>query len=109
MMVDEAHIITIASHREWRQRGVGELLLASLIDQAAEQGAHIVTLEVRVSNETAQALYRKYGMAVMGKRKRYYSDNGEDALIMSTPTLTSAEYQRLMQEVKTKLFARLSL
>ena len=107
-MVDEAHISTIASNGDWRRRGVGELLLASLIDQATELGAHMVTLEVRVSNETAQALYRKYGMTVAGKRKHYYSDNGEDAFIMSTPTLTSAEYQRLMQELKTNLFTRLS-
>jgi ribosomal-protein-alanine N-acetyltransferase len=108
MMVDEAHISTIASHSDWRRRGVGELLLLSLIDQATELGAHMVTLEVRVSNESAQALYRKYGMMVTGKRKKYYSDNGEDALIMSTPTLTSAEYQRLIQELKTNLFTRLS-
>ena len=83
-------------------------MLASLIDRATELGAHMVTLEVRVSNEKAQALYRKFGMKVTGKRKRYYSDNGEDAFIMSTPTLTSAEYQRLMLELRGKLVARLS-
>ena len=108
LMVDEAHISTIASHKDWRRHGVGELLLASLIDQATELGAHAVTLEVRVSNTAAQSLYQKYGMTVEGKRKKYYSDNGEDAYIMSTPELTSAEYQRLMQELKTKLITRLS-
>jgi ribosomal-protein-alanine N-acetyltransferase len=79
-----------------------------LVDGGRSAHQHMVTLEVRVSNETAQALYRKYGMTVTGKRKKYYSDNGEDAFIMSTPVLTSAEYQRLMQELKIKLFTRLS-
>ena len=108
LMFDEAHISTIASHRDRRRRGIGELLLASMIDQASEIGAQMVTLEVRVSNLNAQALYRKYGFEVTGKRKSYYSDNGEDALIMSTPGVTTAEFQRRMQELKTKLFARVS-
>jgi ribosomal-protein-alanine N-acetyltransferase len=108
LMVDEAHISTIASHRDWRRRGIGELLLVAMIDQAAEIGAEIVTLEVRVSNLAAQSLYRKYGFQVTGTRKRYYSDNGEDAWIMSTPQVSTAEYQRRLQELKSDLFARLS-
>ncbi len=108
LMVDEAHISTIAAHRDWRRRGIGELLLAAMIDRAAEIGANIVTLEVRVSNLAAQTLYRKYGFEVTGRRTRYYSDNGEDALIMSTPSITTAEFQRRLQELKSDLFARLS-
>jgi ribosomal-protein-alanine N-acetyltransferase len=108
LMVDEAHISTIASHRDWRRRGIGELLLVSMIDGAAEIGGQMVTLEVRVSNLNAQALYRKYGFEVTGRRKSYYSDNGEDALIMSTPGVTTADFQRRMQELKARLFARLS-
>ena len=107
LMVDEAHISTIASHRDWRGRGIGELLFASILDRAAEIGANIVMLEVRVTNLSAQSLYRKYGFEVTGTRKKYYSDNGEDALIMSTPPITTAEYQRCLQELKEKLFARL--
>ena len=108
LMVDEAHVSTIASHRDWRRRGIGELLLVSMIDRATEIGANFVTLEVRVSNLAAQALYRKYGFEVTGERRRYYSDNGEDALIMSTPSVTMADFQRHIQELKSDLFARLS-
>ncbi len=108
LMVDEGHISTIAAHRDWRRRGIGELLLAAMIDRAMEIGARLVTLEVRVSNLNAQALYRKYGFEVTGKRIRYYSDNGEDALIMSTPSITTAEYQRRLLELHAPLFARLS-
>ena len=108
LMVDEAHISTIAAHHDWRRQGIGELLLVSMIDAGAETGAQMVTLEVRVSNMSAQSLYRKYGFEVTGRRKGYYSDNGEDALIMSTPSITTAEFQRRMQELKSKLSGRLS-
>jgi ribosomal-protein-alanine N-acetyltransferase len=108
LMVDEAHISTIAAHRDWRRRGIGELLLVSMVDRAVEIGARFVTLEVRISNLNAQALYRKYGFEVTGTRKNYYSDNSEDALIMSTSTITTADFQRRMQQLKGRLFARLS-
>ncbi len=108
LMVDEAHISTIATHPDWRRRGVGELLLLAMIDGAMELGADIVTLEVRVSNMPAQTLYRKYGFEIVGERKGYYSDNGEDAYIMSTPRITTAEFVRRVQELKAALFKRLS-
>lgn len=71
-------------------------------------GARVVTLEVRVSNQLAQALYLKYGFEIVGQRRNYYSDNGEDALIMTTPPLGGAEFQRRLQELKAALLARLS-
>ncbi len=108
LMVDDAHISTIATHPDWRRRGIGELLLVAMIDGALEVDARAVTLEVRVSNEGAQVLYRKYGFDVAGVRKRYYSDNNEDAWIMSTPIITTAEYQRKFQQLKQTLFTRLS-
>jgi ribosomal-protein-alanine N-acetyltransferase len=108
LMVDEAHISTIATHPDWRRRGIGELLLLAMIDGAAEIGANIVTLEVRVSNVAAQTLYRKYGFEIAGRRKGYYSDNGEDALIMSTPSIGTAQFARRLQELKAALFQRLS-
>ena len=108
LMVDEAHISTIASHHDWRRHGIGELLLVSMIEAGAEIGAQMITLEVRLSNLVAQSLYRKYGFEVTGRRKGYYSDNGEDAFIMSTPTITTAEFQRRMEELKLILSARLS-
>lgn len=107
-MVGEAHISTIAVASEWRRRGIGELLLVAMIDAAAEIGARVVTLEVRVSNLGAQALYRKYDFQVVGQRKHYYIDNGEDAYIMTTPRILSASFNGRFQELKTALFKRLS-
>jgi ribosomal-protein-alanine N-acetyltransferase len=63
---------------------------------------------VRVSNSVAQGLYRKYGLQVAGRRKGYYSDNGEDALIMSTPPITTAAFNRRLQELRAALFKRLA-
>ena len=102
MMVDEAHIVTIAVRRSQRHQGLGEWLLLSIIDLSRRMRAKYVTLEVRESNRTAQALYEKYGFTKAGTRKKYYSDNGEDALIMTTCDLNSPSYlerlQRLRQE-----------
>ncbi len=86
-MFEEAHVTTIGVDPGHRGRGLGELLLVSLIDQALSRKASWMTLEVRVSNESAQSLYRKYGFTVQGTRKRYYSDNNEDAYIMWSPPL----------------------
>lgn len=108
LMVDEAHISTLATHPLWRRRGIGELLLLAMIDNATEIGARWVTLEVRTSNIGAQALYRKYGFEVTGLRKKYYSDNGEDALIMTTPIITTMEYQQKLQILKSTLFNHLA-
>jgi ribosomal-protein-alanine N-acetyltransferase len=92
LMVDEGHITTIAMREEWRGRGLGELLLACLIDAAQDLGIARMTLEVRVSNTPAQTLYRKYGFEEQGVRPRYYSDNNEDAYIMSTGDIQAASY-----------------
>ena len=83
MLVDEAHIGTIATHPQWRRRGIGGLLLAAMIERAAALGAQMVTLEVRVSNGAAAALYRKFGFEIQGTRRHYYHDDGEDAHIMT--------------------------
>jgi ribosomal-protein-alanine N-acetyltransferase len=106
LMLEDAHLVTIAVKPDYRGRGLGELLLVSMLDWACSLGAHRMTLEVRVSNHVAQDLYRKYGFTIEGVRRRYYSDNGEDALIMTTPLITSAEYQAAFQEHKAKLLQR---
>jgi ribosomal-protein-alanine N-acetyltransferase len=93
----EAHISTIAVAPELRGRGLGELLLATLIDHALSLGACIVTLEVRVSNVVAGALYAKYGFTRVGRRKAYYADNREDAWIMSTPELTDPAWRSVFE------------
>lgn len=109
MAADEAHISTIAVHPNSRQRGIGQLLLVAAIERAAELGANIVSLEVRVSNMVAQNLYRKYGFQVVGRRRRYYSDNREDALIMTAEYVASAPYQRMFQKRREQLTRRLAL
>jgi len=107
-IVDETHISTIAVTPEFRGRGIGELLLIAMIDTSQELGTKLVTLEVRKSNETAQALYRKYRFEIVGERKRYYSDNGEDAWIMTTPDITTASFNAGLAELRAALFARLA-
>jgi ribosomal-protein-alanine N-acetyltransferase len=84
VMVDEAHITTFAVDPRWRRRGVGERLLLALLDLSVARRAREATLEVRLSNFPARRLYEKYGFRPVGIRPRYYSDNGEDALIMTT-------------------------
>jgi len=107
-IVDEAHICTLAVHSAWRGRGLGELLLTALIERASEINAAALTLEVRASNVAAQSMYRKYGFIRMGLRKRYYSDNNEDAIIMTTDPISSASFQRRFQTQRTVLYQKLA-
>jgi ribosomal-protein-alanine N-acetyltransferase len=90
LMVDEAHITTFAVHPGYRRRRIGERLLLALLDLAVDRHAREATLEVRLSNLPARRLYEKYGFRPVGIRPRYYSDDGEDALIMTTEPLASA-------------------
>lgn len=83
LLVDEAHVSTIAVHPTDRGRGIGEALLLAALDLAARIGAELATLEVRASNRAAQNLYRKHGFAVVGSRTGYYKDNQEDAVLMT--------------------------
>lgn len=87
LMVDEAHITTFAIHPAWRRQHIGERLLMAFLDLAVDRGAHEATLEVRLSNLPARRLYEKYGFRPVGLRPRYYSDDNEDALIMTTEPL----------------------
>ena len=100
LMLREAHLIVIAARNNYRRVGIGEGLLISVIELARQVNANVVTLEVRVSNETAQALYKKYGFQVVGRRPRYYSDNGEDAVLMSTDAITSISFQANFQQLR---------
>lgn len=86
-LYDEAHITTIGIDVPYRGRGLGEALLLRLLDESVRRGANMLTLEVRISNEGAIRLYEKYGFSVHGVRPRYYSDNGEDAYLMWSPSL----------------------
>jgi ribosomal-protein-alanine N-acetyltransferase len=93
LMVDEAHITTFGVHPDHRRQGVGRRLLLRLAELSIDLGAARMTLEVRVSNAPAQALYRSFGFRVAGRRTAYYSDDGEDALVMTTPALADAAMQ----------------
>ena len=100
LMVGEVHITTIAVREACREQGIGAMLLIAIMDMAIQLNAHMVTLEVRISNTQAQSLYTSYGFYQTGIRKHYYSDNGEDAYIMSTNTLTSQSYREYYQKMK---------
>jgi ribosomal-protein-alanine N-acetyltransferase len=89
LMVDEAHVTTFAIDPAWRRRRLGERLLIALLDLAIERRAGEATLEVRLSNLPARRLYEKFGFRPVGIRPRYYSDDNEDALIMTTERLDS--------------------
>jgi ribosomal-protein-alanine N-acetyltransferase len=96
LMVDEAHVTTFAVLPAYRRRGMGGLLLSELMALSADLGAVVCTLEVRLSNAAARKLYQEFGFKPVGVRPRYYSDDGEDALIMTTDRLETPEMQRLM-------------
>jgi len=106
LWLDEAHISTIAVHPDWRGRGLGELLLLAMLERSIELKAAQATLEVRVSNQVAQNLYRKYEFEIVGIRRRYYRDNGEDAYIMTVPALDAA-YARRLARLRQALAQRL--
>jgi ribosomal-protein-alanine N-acetyltransferase len=89
LMVDEAHITTFAIAPAWRRNHLAERLLVAILDIALDRRATEATLEVRLSNLPARRLYEKFGFRPVGIRPRYYSDNNEDALIMTTEPLAS--------------------
>ena len=82
LVIDEAHVTNVAIRKDLRGQSLGEKLMRALIQLAADSGMIWMTLEVRRSNAAAQGLYRKLGFVDVGWRKRYYEDNGEDALLM---------------------------
>lgn len=82
LIIDESHITNIAISEAYRGQGYGRLLTEALMQYLSNMGASYATLEVRVSNTRAQKLYESVGFITLGKRKRYYEDNGEDAYLM---------------------------
>jgi ribosomal-protein-alanine N-acetyltransferase len=107
LMTDEAHITTIAVDPDFQGNGIGELLVVALIDRAKQIGARWLTLEVRVTNDVAQRLYEKYTFKEMGIRRRYYSDNGEDALVMWTDPIDSDTFLSTLARNREALTRRL--
>lgn len=105
-VMGEGHIVTIAVRQDWRRRGIGEVLLLSALEAALDAGQDVVTLEYRISNDGARALYEKYGFAQVGVRAKYYSDNQEDAVLMTTSPLRSSVYRQLLDQRTVELRAR---
>ena len=100
-MLNEAHIVSIAVKSEFRGCGLGELLIIGAIEQAMAMEIDVMTLEVRFSNLVAQNLYSKYGFNKVGVRKNYYSNDREDAVIMTTDTINTSNFlKRFKQLVK---------
>jgi ribosomal-protein-alanine N-acetyltransferase len=102
MMPDEAHIVTIATRESHRRRGIAEKLLISAIDVSRARRQPTLTLEVRVSNEPAIALYEKYGFLEVGRRVRYYSDNHEDAYILTVDSVLSRRFGERFEELRSE-------
>ena len=100
LMVDEAHITTFAVLPDWRRQGVGGRLMVELMRLARDLQANVMTLEVRLSNRPARALYARFGFRPVGIRPRYYSDNGEDALIMTTSALSSVDMMERLTDLE---------
>ena len=92
MVGDEGHVPNVAVDPERRRQGIATRLLVQLVREAIRRGAQRFTLEVRTSNEAAQAMYRSFGLAPVGMRRRYYSDTGEDALVMTATEIAGAPY-----------------
>ena len=102
LMAGEAHIVTVAVRTSCRRMGIGERLLIAAIEQAIECGQELVTLEVRASNDAARRLYEKYGFNNVGRRVRYYTDNNEDAIIMTTPDLDAAAFRARFDDLRRR-------
>lgn len=107
LILDEAHITTIAVDNTYRGNGLGELLLIKMLDRMGGQSVKWATLEVRVSNFAAQQLYYKYQFRSMGLRPHYYQDTDEDALIMTTENIQTQAFNRVLVTRRNELMTRL--
>lgn len=103
LIMDEAHITTLAVHPAYRRQHIGERLLLALLETAISRRACKATLEVRASNVAAQKLYAKYGFREVAIRRGYYADTSEDALIMWTDNMQTPEYQQLLRANRWQL------
>ena len=102
LLIEEAHIVTLAVRDDYRRRGVGELLLITAIETALKERHTVVTLECRASNAAALRLYEKYGFQQVGIRPRYYSDDHEDAYILSVSDVGTVSYERRFEWLRNE-------
>ena len=106
-ILDEAHITILAVHPQYHHQGLGQALLYSLIKTACDRGLERATLEVRASNSAAISLYQKFGFKTAGRRRRYYKDNDEDALILWISELQEPQFQDNLDRWHTQVSDRL--
>ena len=97
LILDEAHVSTLAVHPGYRQRGIAQRMLAKVLLECAHAGAAQAYLEVRANNHAAQSLYRKFGFDAVGIRKGYYQDTGEDAVLMTLASLDPGKLAELVE------------
>jgi ribosomal-protein-alanine N-acetyltransferase len=102
-MYDEAHVTTIGVRKDLQGFGYGRVLFAGLVQAAYELGAKWITLEVRVSNDNAQRMYEGFGFKVIGRRRGYYTDNGEDAIVMWSDSIYSPRFRRAFETNLAKI------
>ncbi|BAY32620.1 ribosomal-protein-alanine acetyltransferase [Nostoc carneum NIES-2107] len=107
-ILEEAHITILAVHPQYHCQGLGQALLYSLLKTASDRGLERATLEVRASNLAAISLYQKFGFKTAGRRRRYYQDNGEDALILWLPELQHPKFQTTLLQWETMVRDRLN-
>jgi ribosomal-protein-alanine N-acetyltransferase len=93
-MYDEAHVTTIGVRRDLQHHGYGRILFAGLVQASYDMGAKWITLEVRTTNENAMKMYENFAFKVIGRRKGYYTDNGEDAIVMWSDSIHSPRFRR---------------
>lgn len=106
-ILEEAHIIMLAIHPQFQGQGLGQALLLALLKSACDRQLERATLEVRESNLAAVYLYKKFGFKEAGRRKRYYEDTGEDALVMWRSGLEKPEFQQYLTVEKVQMCDRL--
>ncbi|MEG4082891.1 ribosomal protein S18-alanine N-acetyltransferase [Microcoleus sp. POL10_C6] len=106
-ILEEAHIIMLAIHPQFQRHGLGQALLLALLKSACDRQLERATLEVRDSNLAAVYLYKKFGFKEAGRRKRYYEDTGEDALVMWRSGLEKPEFQRCLTVEEQEMYDRL--
>jgi len=103
VIMDEAHITTLAVHPQHRGRHIGERLLLALLEEGIRRRASRATLEVRQSNRAARHLYQKFGFYEAAVRKNYYTDNGENAIVMWADNIHSAAYRDVLIALSNSL------
>ena len=108
LMVDEAHVTTMAVLPANRRTGIATIILLELLQEARRGGARVATLDVRVSNLEAQRLYQAFGFAEVGRRIRYYDDNGEDALVMTTAELEDPVQIEMEAALRRRVMERMT-